>query len=198
MADVGLADRLRPKWKYLCNIYSSEALYDRNNLICASDAVTYAVFTELKSEGSSTVSCTYRTGYFWNDVAVIFSYFCKFAFALLAQLLHMYSKAGSFFVVVEGIWPSLHWCSLTSRCDSVLWEGGCYLIMLWGVHWDMWCVTVHSDPVWMMTVQHRALCTAIWDSHTPHYVAFWFSNGSNLWLQWQERAQNEDVRLSYF
>lgn len=35
------------KWKYLCNIYSSEALYDKNNLICASDAVTYAVFTEL-------------------------------------------------------------------------------------------------------------------------------------------------------
>ncbi len=31
----------------------------KNNLICASDAVTYAVFTELKCESSSIVSCTY-------------------------------------------------------------------------------------------------------------------------------------------
>ena len=31
----------------------------KNNLICASDAVTYAVFTELKCERSSIVSCTY-------------------------------------------------------------------------------------------------------------------------------------------
>lgn len=43
------------KWTYLCNIYSSEALYSKKkekrkiqpNLICGSDAVTYAVFTEL-------------------------------------------------------------------------------------------------------------------------------------------------------
>lgn len=125
------------KWKYLCNIYSSEALYDKkkqNNLICASDAVTYAVFTELKCEHSSIVSCTYCV--IWELCSCHFfpPYFCKFAFALLIQRL-------PYLYICTVRWPVIVWGGCrrhvaiiirkvsNSRRDCALWEGVSILIM---------------------------------------------------------------------
>lgn len=62
----------------------------KKNLICASDAVTYAVFTELKCESISIVSCTYCV-FLELCSCHFFPYFCKFAFALLIQLLPIFT-----------------------------------------------------------------------------------------------------------
>lgn len=74
-------------------------------IICASDAVTYAVNSNVKV----VQLCHVHIVYFWNYVAVIFPYFCKFAIALLIRLLPIFTRVqldswSPRCVAVDGIW----------------------------------------------------------------------------------------------
>lgn len=113
------------KRKYLCNIYLSEALYDKNNLMSASDAVTYAVFTELKCESSSVVSCTY--GVFLKYASILFPNF------FLG--LHLHSKSNCLtYCKYTGMYDrQVGWHMMinmtvfsSSRCGFTPQEGGFY------------------------------------------------------------------------
>ena len=126
-------------------------------------------------------------------------FFCKFAFALLIQLIPIFTyvqwdRPTSCYVVVDGIWWSLPRQSPTADVTLLCEREVTILIMLWIVHCHMWCVTVQSDPARMMIVQYGAIVLQ-YETPTPHYVSFWFVIFN--WIQWQIKSTKWTYYWSY-